>query len=175
MYQEDMCLQSGVCYQYREEFMRNFKSEVIRFSVWMRNGVAFCTTWFLILILAYNYIFNIQNISTNDLAKVVLLIIGGVLIFNLNFTRLIIKKSNFTGRLTCFMCAISLYECLGFYCLGFFEGKGTAVQWLVFVGIIFILYFICIALYQRYSKKQSEIYTKVLREYQMKRGIQHEK
>lgn len=65
-YQENMCLQYAVCYQYEEEGMRNFKSEVIRFAVWMRNGVAFCTTWFLILILAYHSIFHIQNISTND-------------------------------------------------------------------------------------------------------------
>lgn len=153
--------------------MRNFKSEVIRFAVWMRNGVAFCTTWFLILILAYNYIFNIQNISTKGLMKVVLLIIGGVLIFNLNFTRIIIKKKNFMVRLTCFMCAISLYECLGFYWLGYF--KSIAVQWFIFIGIIFVLYFICAVLYQKYSKKQGEIYTKGLQKYQMERSMQHEK
>lgn len=150
--------------------MRNFKSEVIRFAVWMRNGIAFCTTWFLILILAYNYIFNIQNISTNILIKVVLLVIGGVLIFNLIFTRIFIKKLNFTVRLTGFMCAISLYECLGFYWLGFFKGKGTAVQWLIFIGIILMLYFICAVLYQTYSKKQGEIYTRELRKYQRERS-----
>lgn len=153
--------------------MQNFKSEVIRFAVWMRNGVAFCTTWFLILILAYNYILNIQNISTKGLMKVVLLIIGGVLIFNLSFTCIIIKKKNFMVRLTCFMCAISLYECLGFYWLGYF--KGIAVQWLIFIGIIFVLYFICAVLYQKYSKKKGEIYTKGLQKYQMERSMQHEK
>ena len=155
--------------------MHNFKREGIQFAVWMRNGVAFCTTWFLILILAYHYIFNIQNILTVHLTKAVLLIVGGVLIFNLSFTRLIIKKMNFTARLTCFMCAISLYECLGFYWLGFFKGGGTAVRWLVFIGIIFILYFICIVLYQKDSKKQGEIYTRGLRKYQMERSAQHEK
>lgn len=155
--------------------MQNFKSEVIRFAVWMRNGIAFCTTWFLFLILVYNYIFNIQNISTNHLMKLVLLIIGGVLIFNLCFTRIIIKKLTFVARLTCFMSAISLYECLGFYCLGFFKGKGTAVQWLIFIGIILILYFICAVLYQKHSKKQGEIYTKKLQKYQMERSIQHER
>lgn len=155
--------------------MQNFKSEVIRFAVWMRNGIAFCTTWFLFLILVYNYIFKIQNISTNHLMKLVLIIIGGVLIFNLCFTRIIIKKLTFVARLTCFMSAISLYECLGFYCLGFFKGKGTAVQWLIFIGIILILYFICAVLYQKYSKKQGKIYTKKLQKYQMKRSIQHER
>lgn len=154
--------------------MRNFRSEAARFAAWMRNGIAFCTTWFLVLLLAYNAIFGIQNISTGGLAKVLLLITGGVLIFNLSFTRLIVKKWNFTVRLTCFMCIISLYECFGFYWLGFFEGKGTAAQWLVFVGIVFILYSVCLALYQKHSKKQGEIYTKVLREYQRERSMRHE-
>lgn len=155
--------------------MQNFKTDAIQFAIWMRNGISFCTTWFLILILVYNHIFNIQTIQTKSLIKVVFLIIGGVLIFNLSFTRFMIKKMNFTVRLTCFMCTISLYECLGFYWLDFFEGNGTAVQWLIFIGIIFILYLICIVLYQKYSKRQGEFYTKILREYQMERSMQHEK
>lgn len=155
--------------------MRDFKSEMIRFAVWTRNGVAFCTTWFLILILAYHSIFHIQNISTNGLMKVVLFIIGGVLIFNLSFTRIMIKKLNFTMRLTCFMCAVSLYECLGFYWIGFFKGRGTAVRWMLFIGIILILYFICAVLYQKYSKKQGEIYTRGLQKYQMERSMRHER
>lgn len=155
--------------------MRDFKSEMIRFAVWTRNGVAFCTTWFLILILAYHSIFHIQNISTNGLMKVVLLIIGGVLIFNLSFTRIMIKKLNFTMRLTCFMCAVSLYECLGFYWIGFFKGRGTAVRWMLFIGFILILYFICAVLYQKYSKKQGEIYTRGLQKYQMERSMRHER
>ena len=36
--------------------MRNRKKDIIQFFVWMRNGIAFCTTWFLVLTLAYNYI-----------------------------------------------------------------------------------------------------------------------
>ncbi len=155
--------------------MRNFKTEFIQFAIWMRNGIAFCTTWFLILILACSYILNFQIISVNVLMKMILFITGGVLIFNICFTRIIIKKLHFTARLTCFMCAVSLYECLGFYWLGFFKGRGTTAQWLIFIGIILILYFICICLYQKYSKKQGEIYTKVLRKYQIERSMQHEK
>lgn len=155
--------------------MKNHKREIIQFSVWMRNGIAFCITWLLLLLLVYTHIFNIQTISTNILERLVFWIVSGVFIFNLIFTRLITKKWNFTGRLTCFMVLISLYECLGFYWLGFFEGKGSAVQWTTFIGIIFILYFICMAIYQKYSKKKGEIYTQVLREYQSKRSIQNEK
>lgn len=45
----------------------------------------------------------------------------------------------------------------------------TFIQWLVFIGIICVLYFICIAIYQRYSNKQGEIYTQALIKYQQQR------
>lgn len=155
--------------------MQNRKKDMIQFLVWLRNGTAFCTTWFLILVLAYNHFFSIQTIPTNSLIKLVFWIIGGVFIFNLCFTRLLISKWLFTKRLTCFMSAISLYECLGFYWLGFFTGTGTIFQWLLFIVIIFILYLVSIAIYQRYSKKQGEIYTRALQEYQQKRNMENGK
>lgn len=46
---------------------------------------------------------------------------------------------------------------------------GTFIQWLVFIGIICVFYFICIAIYQRYSNKQGEIYTQALIKYQQQR------
>ena len=134
--------------------MRERKGDIIRFFVWMRNGVAFCTTWFLILVLAYNYICGNPTISTEGLIKMGFLII----------------KWRFIKRLTLFMMTISLYECLGFYWLGFFSAGGTAIQWLLFVVLILVLYFICIAIYHNYSKKQGEIYTQALRKYQEKRS-----
>ncbi|MFR1709504.1 MAG: hypothetical protein ACLSV2_11425 [Clostridium sp.] len=151
--------------------MQKRKKDIIQFWVWMRNGIAFCTSWLLILMLAYNYIFNIQIILTNTLIKLVLWIIGGVFIFNLFFTPLIIKRWSFTKRLTCFMSVFSLYEGVGFYQFGFFMGKDAAAQWLRFIGIVFVLYLICIAIYNRYSKKQGEIYTQALQEYQQQRSM----
>ena len=150
--------------------MRERKGDIIRFFVWMRNGVAFCTTWFLILVLAYNCICGIPTISTEGLIKMVFWIIGGVFIFNLFFSGFLIIKWRFIKRLTLFMMTISLYECLGFYWLGFFSAGGTAIQWLLFVVLILVLYFICIAIYHNYSKKQGEIYTQALRKYQEKRS-----
>ncbi len=92
-------------------------------------------------------------------------------IFNLLFTRILIRKWSFTKRLTIFMLSISAYECAGFYWLGFFRGKGTFLQWLVFVGIVCGLYFCCIVIYRHYSKRQGEIYTQALKKYQQQRGI----
>ena len=52
--------------------MYKYKEDFIKFLVWMRNGTAFCTIWFLILMLVYNSIYNIPTISTNILIKLIL-------------------------------------------------------------------------------------------------------
>ncbi len=60
------------------------------------------------------------------------------------------------------MVSISMYECVEFYWIGFFRDKGTFIQWIIFFGIVCGLYFICIAIYQAYSRKQGKIYTQAL-------------
>lgn len=155
--------------------MKNRKRDMMQFLIWVRNGIAFCTTWFLMLILAYYHIANQQVIPTAVLTKIFLLIIGGVLIFSIFFTRCFIRNWSFTKRLTSFMLSISTYECAGFYWLGIFDGTGTLIQWVTFVGIVLGLYFCCIAIYQRYSQKQGEIYTQALQKYQQERQAIHER
>ena len=151
------------------------KEELQKFLVWMRNGTAFCTTWFLILILAFSSIFHVAAISANILIRMVLLSLGGVFLFNVFFTGLFIQRWSFIKRLTGFMIVISFYECLCFYSLDFFRSHGTIVEWTIFAGIVLALYFCCIAIYQQYSRKQGEIYTKSLQAYQQKRRIENGK
>lgn len=43
------------------------------------------------------------------------------------------------------------------------------MQWSIFIGIIFVLYVICIVIYQQYSKRQGERYTQALEAYQQER------
>lgn len=147
---------------------------ILQFLIWMRNGIAFCTTWFLIIWLIFCYIFNYQFISVKSLTKLLLLIVGGVFIFNIFFTQIIIKKWKFLNRLTCFMVLISLYECIGFYWMGFFTALGNFIQWSIFAGIVCVLYFICIAIYHPYSRKQGEIYTQALEKYKRQRRNDNE-
>lgn len=145
------------------------KKDIVQFLVWMRNGVAFCTTWFLIIWLTYCHIFNLQVISVCNLTKLLFLVVGGVFIFSILFTQIVIKNWEFTKRLTFFIVLISLYECMGFYWIGFFRSKGNFIQWSIFVGIVCALYFICIAIYHQYSKKQGKIYTQALENYKQRR------
>lgn len=146
------------------------KRELFHFLIWMRNGIAFCTTWFLILWLLYCHIFNRQTISVDSLTKLLLFVIGGVFLFNLFFTKLLIKRWSFIKRLSCFMALFGFYESVGFYQIGLFQDAGKFMQWGVFIGIVFVLYVICIVIYQQYSKRQGELYTQALKTYQQERG-----
>lgn len=153
--------------------MSKRKTEFLKFLSWMRNGTAFCTTWFLILILVFHIIYDIPSISTTHLIQLIFLCIGGVFVFNLFFTCLFIQRWNFTKRLTGFMIGISIYECFCFYSLGIFKKTGHIFDWILFIGIVLALYFCCLVIYQQYSKKQGELYTKSLQAYQEKRKIEH--
>lgn len=146
--------------------MKKRKQDFIQFMIWFRNGTAFCVTWFLLLLLAHHYFLKIQTISTKRLIGFLFWLSGGVLIFNLCFTRLLIRRWSFTKRLTLFMGAVSFYECFGFCSFYPSAGKGTTGRWLIFTAIVFILYLASIAIYQSYIKKQGSIYTQALRQYQ---------
>lgn len=67
------------------------------------------------------------------------------------------------------MTLIGLYEWMGFYQIGLFQNTGNFMQWSIFIGIIFVLYVICIVIYQQYSKRQGERYTQALEAYQQER------
>lgn len=151
------------------------KKELSHFFVWMRNGIAFCTTWLLILGLLYCHIYDRQTVSVDSLTRLLLLVIGGVFLFNLFFTKLLIKRWGFIKRLSCFMALFCIYECMGFYLIGVFQDQGNFMQWGIFISIVCILYVICLVIYQQYSKRQGELYTQALEKYQQERKKNNDK
>lgn len=73
------------------------------------------------------------------------------------------------------MCAISVYEIAGFYWLGFFQGIGSAVQWILFIAIVLSLYLICLLLYRLCSAREAERFTQNLQTYQKRRILEKQK
>ncbi len=142
------------------------KENMIQFLTWFRNGVAFATVWFLLLVMIRNQVYGIDTIETGWLWKLLISVTGGVLLFCVAFTQLVIKRWRFQSRLTVFMLTISVYECFCFYWLGIFGDQGTLSQYAIFAGIVLVCYFICISIYKRYSRAQGELYTKALQDYQ---------
>ena len=133
------------------------KNEFLKFLTWLRNGTTFCITWFLILILIFNTIYDIPSISTNKLIELIFLCMGAVFLFNTFFTCLFIPKWSFTKRLSGFMIGISIYECLIFYSLGIFKNESITV-W-----IIFLSHFNISAIQQKKGRTLDKIITGISR------------
>ncbi len=153
--------------------MDSRKKDLTQFLVWFRNGSSICITWFLILILIRNIFYNIEEVSTESLIKLMILVAGGVFIFCGVFTPLFIRKCSFAARLTIFMALISVYECVGFYWMGIFVNKGSIIQWLIFAAIIILLYGVSMVIYQIYSNRKGELYTEALYQYQERRSMEN--
>lgn len=136
------------------------------FFVWMRNGISFCFTWLMILLMVWNSLFGIEMVSTTTLGKLLLFVSGGVLLFTIIFCNEIIRRLQFTARLTSFMIVFAVYESICFHWMGIFPDNGSIQQWLIFIAIILLLYFICIGIYQIYSRKKGVLYTQALQRYQ---------
>ena len=86
--------------------MKNLKT----FFIWIRNGVAFCFTWLMVVILLRNTYLGIENISTTEIFKLLILACGGVILFTALFSETLIKGISFTAKLTGFMVLFSVYE-----------------------------------------------------------------
>ncbi len=152
----------------------NIKKELKTFFIWLRNGICFTVTWFLILSVITWTASGIKEISLNKLTDLLLWSSGGVLIFCLVFTNIFIRKLGFTPRLTIFMIIFSIYEVAFFYHIGIFIGFGYIYQWVLFFFLITPLYLICLAIYSLYRKKKGELYTVALHKYQQERKAVNE-
>jgi len=154
--------------------MRNKKKEWIQFFIWMRNGTAFAFTWLVFLWILLGKFYGVNSVHSDMILRLLLLVLGGVLLFAVCFTKTLILRWRFTLRLTCFMLSFGLYEGISFYYLGIFQRSGTWGEWLLFAGIIFVFYGVCILIYELYSKRKGDLYTLALMEYQEKRRTEHE-
>lgn len=151
------------------------KQELTKFLIWMRNGISFVVTWFLILLLAGSHMLNIPTITVSGLTKLVILVAGGVFLFCLSFTKLFLLRWSFLARLSFFIGAISVYQIAAFYWLGLFVDSGTVLQWVIYAGIILTSYLCSVLIYCVCYKKDGKAYTQALNAYQKKRRDYHGK
>ena len=149
------------------------KQELKKFLIWMRNGTSFAVTWFLVLQLAGSYGLNIPQIAVATLTKMVVLTAGGVLLFCICFTKLILVRWSFIKRFSFFVVLLSVYQIVGFYWIGFFANSGSVLQWVIYAAIIIVLYFCSLLIYYTRYRKEGKVYTQALSEYQKRRREHH--
>lgn len=144
------------------------RDRIKRFLIWMRNGVSMSFTWLTLLLLIIGMVCGIDKIPLLVFVRLLAFVTGGVLLFTLMFSDVVIRKLQFMGRLTGFMLIFSVYEGICFYWFGLFREDGSFIQWFIFAGIIVILYFLCIGIFRIYSRKKEVEYTQALQRYQQK-------
>ncbi len=147
----------------------NTKKELATFFTWLRNGICFAFTWFVFLRLITSWVAGAEKISVIQLTDMLLWTSGGVLLFCIAFTKLIIRKAGFTARLTFFMALITVYEIGYFYYGGLFVNSGYAYEWIIFAVVVIAMYLVSLGIYQLYRRKKGELYTAALQKYQQER------
>ena len=138
-------------------------SEMKKFFSWVRNGTCFAFTWLMILVEAGLMIRNQSSLSTGYVAKLLILCLGGSILFSFCFTKAFLRTPGFSQRLLLFFLSYGVYQSLGFWWLGIVFTKVS--DWLIYIGILLLCYGICHMGYGIYSKKVGALYTEALNRY----------
>ena len=136
-----------------------------RFFTWLRSGVCFTVTWFLFLILLLPDADG--RIERASLWYLFAGAVGGVLLFCLFFTRVMLRKWGFTARFSLFMGLLLGWQMVfGGILLPDHVFALSPMQWLGFAGIAVLLYGISMVIYAVYRQKKGALYTQALQAYQ---------
>lgn len=149
------------------------KTELTKFFTWLRNGICFTVTWLLLLMIITGSVAGNNNfINCTRAAWLLVFCTVGVLIFCVCFTKLFIRKMQFTARLSIFMALIAVYQLVFGYIAGIFT-HFCSYQIILFISIISVSYLVCFGFYLVFRKKAGELYTNALHEYQKKRASEN--
>jgi uncharacterized membrane protein YobD (UPF0266 family) len=144
-----------------------------KIAAMFRNCAAFTFAWLVIVVMMLCVLSGIKAIPVFFLLKLFVLCMALSVIFTLSFSKVIIRKKGFLFRLSFFMLCFVPCEVLGFYWMGIFKSIGQSKQWMLFSGIIIVLYLVCIWIDKVIYKRQGEMYTFQLNEYQKKRRLEN--
>lgn len=150
--------------------MKRSKNNVIRCLIWLRNGISFCFTWFVLLVAVLCRVRRIEAVPVTVLLRLFLFVCGGVVLFCLWFSPFPVQKMRFFSRLTGFFVLFVPYELLGFYLIGLFRRSETTLpKMLVFLCITLALYLLCLWIDRRVCAGEGVRYTESLKRYQQRK------
>ena len=140
-----------------------------RFLGFIRDGVAYSFSWFVILVLIIGLLSGQQDIGVDFLGKLLVFCVLAAIEFTAFFSDSFITNKGFMLRLNGFVAFFLPTEIAFLYITGILTGAGTVIEWAIFVGIIVVLYLICVILDKTILRKQGQEYTSQLDKYKEKR------
>ncbi len=135
----------------------------------IRDGVAYSFSWFVLLALIICLLTGKKDIGVDFLGMLLAFCVLAAIEFVFFFSNFFIKRKGFIFRLNGFVALFLPTQIAFLYAAGLFSGAGTVIQWVIFVGIIVLLYLVCIVLDQTVCRKQGKEYTVQLDRYKEKR------
>jgi hypothetical protein len=112
---------------------------------------------------------GIQNIGVDLLGKLLAFCLISSIELVIFFSSCLITNKSFIFRLNGFVALFLPTEIAFLYIAGLFKGEGIGIQWAIFVGIIIVLYLICVILDKTIFRKQGQEYTVQLDRYKEER------
>ena len=140
-----------------------------RFLGFIRDGVAYSFSWFVILVLIIGLLSGQPDIGVDFLGKLLGFCLLAAIEFAAFFSDCFIANKGFMLRLNGFVALFLPTEIAFLYITGILTGAGTVPEWAIFVGIIIVLYLICVILDKTILRKQGQEYTTQLDKYKEKR------
>lgn len=141
---------------------------------YIRDGVAYSFSWLVILVLIIALVTGRQDIGGSFLWKLLAFCAAASVEFTVFFTGLLMANKSFLTRLNGFAALFLPTEIAFLYWAGILSGAGSIVEWLIFVGIIVVLYLICILLDKTILRRQGQEYTSQLNRYKEMRKDENE-
>lgn len=146
------------------------KTDLNKFFQWTRNGTCFSFTWLMFLVITGLMFRQRDSISTSYMVRLLILCLGGSIIFAFCFTKAFLRRSGFSHRLLLFFLVFGIYQSVGFWWLGIVFRALS--DWLIYTGILMLCYSICKLGYKHYCDKYGAIYTSALNRYKQSHANQ---
>lgn len=147
------------------------KGSVKSLFAYFRNGTCFAFTWIVIIVIVGMSLNGRETVSCSFLLKTLLFCVVTALLFSIIFSGVFFRKKFFIFKLTLFTVLFLPIEIGYFYWIRFFDGRGDVVKWVMFVGIIVILYLISLCMDIFIFARKGADYTFKLNEYKMRRSL----
>lgn len=146
------------------------KGSLARMFNFLRNGTCFSFTWLIIVLVAL-LLNEKASISCLFLLKTFLFCLISSLLFSVVFSGVFFRRKGFIFKLTIFTACFLPIEIGYFYWIHFFSGQGELTKWLIFVGMVILLYLISLCIDRFVFAKKGAEYTFKLNEYKTKRSL----